>query len=398
MADGSPTLPLVVELVDGAWRARPSGPGAGVALLALLRSDGDVPDGFRITRGVSRPFEPTERRVAADQTNESWIIGEAAVVKWTTQPLVGPHPERLRRLVEAGFSQTPALWGMVEWRTPDGHWVPVATVNDLVPGAEDGWTWCVDEARHALAAVGPPAAAPVPRDSGNGADPAAADRVGRPFGAELGALTAAMHLALADRTAATASADEALSWLEAADDLLGQVSSPLLDAHRDSIAAALRPLGRAAGTPLMAAHGDFHVGQLLRAPGGPLFVIDFDGNPTLTPQQRRAPQPAALDVAGMLMSLENVGHVVCHHSPEVPAAAAAAWTAAVQAEFLDSYRAGLGSAGRGDLLDESLLEAYGWQQLCRELTYADRHLPRWRYVPEAALRRRFPPPAEPEDP
>ncbi|ADP78574.1 aminoglycoside phosphotransferase [Pseudofrankia inefficax] len=391
MADGSPTLPLVVELVDGAWRARPSGPGAGVALLALLRSDGDVPDGFRITRGVSRPFEPTERRVTADQTNESWIIGEAAVVKWTTQPLVGPDPERLRRLVAAGFSRTPALWGMIEWRTPDGHWVPVATVNDLVPGAEDGWTWCVDEARHALAALDPPAAAPVPRgDEGDG-------RVGRPFGAELGALTAAMHLALADRTPATASPDEALSWLEAAEDLLGQVSSPLLDAHRDSIAAALGPLGQAAGTPLVAAHGDFHVGQLLRAPGGPLFVIDFDGNPTLTPRQRRAPQPAALDVAGMLLSLENVGHVVCHHNPEVPAAAAATWTASVQAEFLDSYRAGLGSAGRGDLLDESLLEAYGWQQLCRELAYADRHLPRWRYVPEAALRRRFPPPAGPED-
>ncbi|WP_045876565.1 aminoglycoside phosphotransferase [Pseudofrankia sp. DC12] len=388
MADGSPTLPLVVELVDGAWRARPSGSGAGIALLTLLGSGGAVPDGFRILRGVSRPFEATERRVAADQTNESWIIGEAAVVKWTTEPLVGPQPDRLRRLVEAGFGQTPALWGMVEWRTPDGHWVPVATVNDLVPGAEDGWTWCVDEARRALAASGPPATPPAPRGSGDGAG-----RVGQPFGAELGALTAAMHLALADQPAATASPREALAWLAAAEELLGQTRSPLLDAHRDTIAAALGPLGRAAGTPLVAAHGDFHVGQLLRAPGGPLFVIDFDGNPTLTPQQRSAPQPAALDIAGMLMSLENVGHVVRRYAPEVPDAAAAAWTACVQAEFLYGYRASLASAGRGELLDESLLEAYGWQQLCRELAYADGHLPRWRYVPEGALRRRFGPAA-----
>lgn len=388
MADGSATLPLVVECVEGVWRARPSGPGAGVALLSLLRSDGDVPDGFRLTRGHSRPFEATERRVAADQTNESWVIGETAVVKWTTQPLVGPDPDRLRRLAAAGFRQTPALWGLVEWCTPEGYWVPVATVTDLVPAAEDGWTWCVEEARKALGVASA------------GGDPSAVDdidktsqaggRAGRPFAVELGALTAAMHLALADQPAPTASAGDARSWLAAAEELLGRVSSPLLEAHRDVIRVALRPLGEAAGTPLVATHGDFHVGQLLRAPDGPLFVIDFDGNPTLTPLQRRAPQPAALDVAGMLMSLENVGHVVRRYAPEVSDRAAAGWTAAVQADFLTSYQSGLAAADRRDLLEDSLLDAYGWQQLCRELDYADRHLPRWRYVPEGALRRRFP--------
>ncbi|MDT3443664.1 MULTISPECIES: phosphotransferase [unclassified Pseudofrankia] len=364
-------FPVVVEEVDGVWRSRPTGPGAGVALLELLAGPDDPPDGFRLTRGVRRPVGPSERRIAADQTNESWVVGEAAVVKWTTEPLVGPHPDRLRRLAAARFDRMPALWGLVEWRTPDGHWVPVATAVDVVRGAEDGWTWCVEEARAALGVAEHPT---------------------RPFAAELGGLTAAMHLALAGSPAQRASATYAADALADARRLLARVSSPSLDAHRAAMAEALDPLGDAAGTPLVAVHGDFHVGQLLRAPeGGPLFVIDFDGNPTLGPRQRAARHPAALDVAGMLMSLENVGHVVRRYAPDVRDDAAAAWTATVQGEFLDAYRAGLAAAGRGELLDESLLTAYGAQQLCRELAYAESHLPHWRYVPEGALRRRFGP-------
>jgi len=363
-----PDFPVRVDERDGRWRAAPAGAGAGVALLELLAGSADPPAGFRLTRGMRRRVTPTERRIAVDQTNESWVVGETAVVKWTTEPLVGPHPDRLRRLAAAGFTRMPALWGLVEWRTPDGHWVPVATAVDVVPGAEDGWTWCVEEARSALGVT---------------------DRPAQPFAAELGGLTAEMHLALADSPAERASAGYAAGALADARRQLDRVASPLLDAHRAELAAALAPLGDAAGTPLVAGHGDFHVGQLLRAPGGPLVVIDFDGNPTLTAPQRAARQPAALDVAGMLMSLENVGHVVRRYAPEVPDSDAAAWTATVQAEFVGAYRAGLTAAGHGELLDPSLLAAYGVQQLCRELAYADSHLPRWRYVPEGALRRRF---------
>ena len=55
----------------------------------------------------------------------------------------------------------------------------------------------------------------------------------------------------------------------------------------------------------------------------------------------------------------------------------------VQAAFLDGYR-----SVADDLLDESLLDPLVLDQIQRELAYADAHLPRWRYVPEAALRRR----------
>ncbi|HEY3738100.1 MAG TPA: hypothetical protein VGL26_11730 [Jatrophihabitans sp.] len=250
------------------------------------------------------------RRITVDQTNESWIVEETVVVKLLIKG-DGPHPaaDRLRRLDSAGFAATPRLIGIVE---EDG--VPVAIATQYLPGAEDGWDWCVREARIALGVE---------------------DGEPRPFAEQLGRLGAEMHLALADEDG------------------------------------------------LVAAHGDFHVGQILRTRDRELHVIDFDGNPTLPPAERVMHRPAAYDIAGMLLSLENVGHVVHEHNPEVRDEDAAAWSAGVQEAVLAEYR-----QRAGPLLDESLLEPMIMEQIRREFDYAEKHLPRWKYVPEAAMRRR----------
>ena len=310
-------FPVVVAAAGDQWRAAPSGPRPHLALLDLLASAYEAPDRFRVTRGAPVSVSDSERRVDVDQTNESWIVGDRVVVKWNTEPLVGPHPapERLRRLADAGFAAMPRFRGMVEWRTPDGHWVPVVTAADLVPDATDGWTWCLHECRVALGA---------------------SDGAGLPFTERLGELTAAMHVALADSP-----------------------TGPVAD------------------------HGDFHVGQVLRTPDGELFVIDFDGNPTLPPEERVRHRPAAYDVAGMLVALENVGHVAQHYVPDLADDDVIAWTEQVQGEFLAAYRESADA-----LLDPALLDGFVLDQIHRELAYADSHLPRWRYVPEAALRRR----------
>jgi len=313
------SLPLELVPADGSLSARPVGPEPSRRLLALAADGGALPEGWRWGPGTrpALPVEGPERAVDVDQTNRSVVVGEQVVVKWQTGPLVGPHPapERLRRLVAAEFAHMPAAWWSLEWRTPEGDWVPVVTAADLVPGATDGWTWCLHEARVAVGVDEGPA---------------------RPFAAELGRVTAAMHLALADRASS-----------------------------------------------LVAVHGDYHVGQVLRGDDEALRVVDFDGNPTLTAAERVAHRPAAYDVAGMLLSLENVGHVVRHHAPAVAEPPVLAWTEQVQARFLAAYR-----PVAGHLLDESLLPAYVDEQIERELAYAEAHLPRWRYVPEAALRRR----------
>ena len=265
------------------------------------------------------PADPTVVPIAVDQTNESFVVGGAYVVKLRPEPVADDDVAllRLRRLREAGADCTPAFHGVA------GR----ALVTSYVRGAVDGWTWCVGEARAALGLDG----VDVP-----GA-PVGTTRVRPGWARDLGTLTARMHHALA-----------------VADGLV---------------------LG----------HGDYHVGQVLRDPDGRLWVIDFDGNPVLPAEERAAPRPTAYDVAGMLVSLENVGHVVRHHAlrqgAALPDEPVVAWTEQVRDEFLAAYRV-------DGTLDETLLEPYVDEQIQRELAYADAHLPRWRYVPEAALARR----------
>jgi predicted trehalose synthase len=96
----------------------------------------------------------------------------------------------------------------------------------------------------------------------------------------------------------------------------------------------------------------------------------------------------------MLVSLENVGHVVHHGAgaaddPQL-AAGVRAWTGQAQRRFLSAYREALGR--RLDLFESVLVPAYEWEQVCREIVYAGQHdFVEWLYVPAAALRRRLAP-------
>jgi maltokinase len=369
-----------------AWVRSTAGDGAGLALLHRLRNRSAVEEGFRVTAfGWAPVDEDSERVMGVDQTHESWVIGDRVVVKWMTEPLVGPHPapDRLRRLSQAGFSESPELLGLVEWQEPgSGHWIPLAVVQSYLPGTEDGWTWALDDARRALGLL------PGPRPEA--------------FGTELGEVVGRMHLALADDPPARMTpdlarryADDALAALDLAVRMLeahDAESFALLSEHRPGIEAELGRLHDVTGALVLPVHGDLHVGQVLRDADGRYAVVDLDGNPTLPADLRAAPLPAASDVAQLLVSLENVEHVVRHYAPDLADDAGRAWTAAEQAAFLEGYRRTLGS--RGDLYDEALVPAYDWEQVCREIVYAGQHeFWEWLYVPAAELRRRLVPEA-----
>jgi maltokinase len=124
-------------------------------------------------------------------------------------------------------------------------------------------------------------------------------------------------------------------------------------------------------------HGDFHVGQILEWSGG-LAVIDFDGNPALGVDANAMRQPVERDIAQMLVSLDLVGRVVQKRIDDDGAAAISRWIE----EAGKLFRETVGP------VDERLLVAFEIEQLCRELVYAARFLPRWGYAPMAALRAR----------
>jgi maltokinase len=368
--------------------ARPIEPGDGVSLdlLQWLRADATPTDGWQVLRLAAIPELEGERGIDVDQTNTSVVVGERVVVKWMSQVTDQPHPavSTLAQLSAVGFERTPTPYAILTWTSPHGHTLPVASVSDYLPGAEDGWSWCVDLVRSL--AQPDPLAPP---------DPWATDLPGR-----LADLTVDLHASLATsshvfpRPVQAAGASRAQRWYDGALALLqtalqesDAAGAAVLEPRADAIAARFDDdLGddqSLAQTPVQHIHGDLHVGQVLRWPGG-LSVVDFDGSPVARADAGLM-HPAARDVAQMLRSLDHVGQIVLYRSPDLDPAPTRDWMARCRAEFLDRYRQGLAERGIASLFDERLLVAFELEQELRELVYAARHLPSWSYAPRASL-------------
>lgn len=354
------------------WRRAESGDGAATALLAVLaQTAGSASRGRFTLRSWTRSRGDGERAMGVDQTNESVIVGDAAVVKWATHLQDGPHPapRRIGLLRDAGFGGMPAPWGLVTWQQPDGAETVVAYVDEYLPGAVDGWTWAVDLITEA-----------------------ARQRHAQPIVAAAGAVgdvVAELHAALAG-SAGVASGADAARWREGALETLDAVCTlgdsaavSCARARRGEIERILTTLGTLEGLPVIEGHGDLHVGQVLRSDGR-FVVTDFDGNPVLPAAQRVLPIPAALDVAGMTQSLAHAAIVARRYTPLDPAALADV-DGAARSAFLDAYARRLAALGQADLFDPGPLRAFRVQQVLREIVYAAAHLPRWMYVPDAAL-------------
>lgn len=370
--DGSLSAVPVVG-APGDWRRATAGDGTADALVRLLaQTPGQAAHGrFSVVSWTDRYLPGSERPITVDQTNESVIVGEQAVVKWATHLQPGPHPApgRLSALTTAGFTAMPPQWGVVTWTPEGGEQTLVATVNGYLPGAVDGWTWAKDLF---IAAA----------RSGDLAEVAATSRA-------LGAVVADLHAALG-MTSSRSTPDDAKRWRDSAFDTLAQArllagpgNAMLLAEHAEDIEHILDRLSGLVDVPVLDAHGDLHVGQVLRA-DDQLVITDFDGNPVLPPAERVLPVPAAVDLAGILQSLSHVAIVAVARS-ELGADTLAEVDRVSRAELHEAYVGRLAQDGHANLHIDSAVGPFRLQQVLREIVYAGRHLPRWMYVPDAAL-------------
>jgi len=305
--------------------------------------------------------------IDVDQSNDSVVLGDA-VVKWQLDVAPSPAPNRLRAL--AGIGITPEPRAIVEWTDDEGRVCTVLTAAEHRPEAEDGWTWAVELVRaHA-----------------RGED---VDAIG-PFG-DLGAMVGRMHTTLAQagvnswtKEQCSELVDLMRADLDEAVAVMDGEEGARLQARISALGALIDRARAVESTPVIPIHGDLHIGQVLRDVTG-MSIIDFDGNPLLSPQERCAPAPAARDVAGMLASIDHVARVVNHRTPGLDPRPALVWIAHAQDAFLAAYQSTLASAGMRNLLDDRLIQPMMIDQECREYVYAARHLPHWRYVPDAVI-------------
>ena len=372
------TLVVPTVLENGQLRRAAPGDGAAEALLAALANgDGPYLAGLVVERFPLAPAAAGERFLPVDQTHESVVVGEVAVVKWQVSAAPTPAPRLVAHLAANNFTRMPRPWGFVSWNSGDAD-VLVASVADFLPGARDGWEWMVsDVARYATGA--------------QSLDDALAPAN------EIARLVAEMHAALARPSGVvaepqrTATGEEQGRWIQHGRATLRDAlqcvegeAAKLLNSRKGEIERCFEAIRDSRRPTVIPVHGDLHVGQILRWDRG-YAVNDFDGNPVIPPDERMVPQPAARDVAGMLQSLDHVGRVVLRRTEGAAPERVIEWMAQSQELFLASYRAHLKAQGFSRLLDEELLFPFRVEQECREFVYAHRHLPRWGYVPAGAI-------------
>jgi maltose alpha-D-glucosyltransferase/alpha-amylase len=153
-----------------------------------------------------------------------------------------------------------------------------------------------------------------------------------------------------------------------------------------------RKRGIPAGSLKIRCHGDYHLGQTLWADND-FFLIDFEGEPRRTMEERRAKQSPLKDVAGMVRSFDFAARfgLFAFSSPERVASRLAAWAGFWQrwtsAAFLSAY---LAAGGQSLVARESgalsaLLDLYVLEKACYELVYELNNRPDWVRIPLSGI-------------
>ncbi len=373
------------------------------------------------------PAELNGRRGSAEQSNSSILYGDKLILKLfrRQQPGINPDAEIGRHLTEhASFRNIAPLGGTIEYTTGDDTYT-FAMLQGLVANEGDGWQWTLDDLDRYYDARGgdvfPAAeAAALPTGFLELADTVLpkgiTDAVGLYLNAAsmLGRRSGELHVALAAPSDDPAFAPEPFT----AEDLrvlrepLIANASRAFEALKDNLASLPDDTVETAGLVLsrrsaifdhlresasvdasgmrIRIHGDYHLGQVLRTKSD-FVILDFEGEPAKSLEERRSKQSPLKDVAGMLRSFSYASAAaLMRFTTRRPQDAgrlelwAGLWEQAVTAEFLKAYR----RATQGSALlptdpgvFQKLLEVYVLEKALYELFYELNNRPGWVRIP-----------------
>ncbi len=352
---------------------------------------------------------PESRVLGKEQSNTSFLYGKEFILKLYRRRESGVNPEiEISRFLteKAGFDRTPPFTGMIELELPGSVTASAGILQGFVPHRDDAWSYTLDEVSDFLNSAGPEAARQ------------AIDNY-LPFARRLGERTGQLHLALASdpgdldfapepeeeayreegRRSAGELLDRGLRTLKETIDQLspeaGQAARDLL-ARGDQLRRKIggREPGEVTGLKIRI-HGDYHLGQLLYT-GDDVAIIDFEGEPARSLEERRRKRSPLVDVAGMVRSFHYAAHGAIFLSPRgggEPAAdlfaRAEEWYRKAAGTFLDSYRKtvaaapGLLPARREE--EDQLLDLFILEKAAYELNYELNNRPDWSAIPIRGL-------------
>jgi maltokinase len=328
---------------------------------------------------------PAGRVLGAEQSNTSLVFGDQAILKVLRRLFPGANPdlEVADALARLGSARVAAPYGWIETDL-DGEPVLLGVLSRFVAGASEGWTLALESLRRLYARNGAYGREYLTEPLTEADDEVAG---ALPFTAEarqLGLATAELHtdmarafgsrqMTAAELTALAADMHAKLSHAIAVVPDLARFEARMRSAY-DAVAA-----GQAGPIEVQRIHGDYHLGQVLLGPDG-WVALDFEGEPAVPLDVRRAPAPALRDVAGMLRSFDYAArHQLVGHPDAAPLAPVArAWVQQTQDAFRAGYAAGGGAdpAGHGTLLHALTLD-----KAVYEVVYEHRHRPAWLSIP-----------------
>ncbi|HVT36702.1 MAG TPA: maltose alpha-D-glucosyltransferase, partial [Nevskiaceae bacterium] len=291
------------------------------------------------------------RRLSAEQSNSSLIVGDQFMFKLLRRLNPGAHPEAEmgRVLTERGYANIAPLLGEVTRVAGDGTpWV-LAVVQGYLHNQGDAWNWLLALIERALAEIA------LPADGSQRESAAEMRKDAEDFAAAIGKRLGEMHAVLAQESADDAfapkisTAADTRAWaraaaqqIEQACTQLGKAREQLSESERKCaeqivasrarlVEAAQKLAAGAAGSLMTRTHGDLHLGQILVAQEDAYFV-DFEGEPARPLAERRAKTSPLRDVAGMLRSFDYAAAQALNAHPGATLQ---------QREFVDQLRDGV---------------------------------------------------------
>jgi maltose alpha-D-glucosyltransferase/alpha-amylase len=352
---------------------------------------------FRATPNF--PGEPGEdmpvARLGAEQSHSSLRFDDAMVFKLYRRVAEGVHPETEmgRHLAErTNFRNTPRVLGAIELVAADGPPTSLGVLHEFVQNQGDAWRFTSDYVMRFLDDMAMVTAE-------HRAEEGERHAPYRNFAHTLGRRIAELHRALAAETGDSSFDPEPVTETDvAAWRARFQARAMRAAAHLDE---EMRVRIDAAGHATFSGrksriHGDLHLGQILVVKDD-VFVIDFEGEPSLPIEARRSKDSPLRDVAGVLRSfdyaaLSAVRVRFAGHAEDPKPMADAAWRWAREAEtaFLEAYFALIEGCptlppGREEAM--RLIRFYELEKALYEVGYEAANRPDWIGIPLDGVRR-----------
>ncbi len=366
------------------------------------------------------------RTMHGEQSNTSVRYGEDFVLKLYRRLQDGINPEvEIGAFLtdETSFANSAPLAGALEYRRTKGGQATVAALQKFVANEGDAWSLTLDQIQLFLdnAMTHPGAVPAATKDLVAATEDSPPDLVVELLGFQmdnaqlLGQRTAEMHRALASASRNADFAPEPftpLAWrslYQSMRNLTAKVFQQAREKHLAEPAASrvgdvlglerrvlaafqtLRDLEITATR--IRCHGDFHLGQVLFT-GKDFTIIDFEGEPARSLNERRRKRSPLHDIAGMLRSYDYAVHAAMSARlarPDDPARIdewCRFWFGWVAPAFLGSY---LEHAADASFLPTSkqetalLLKIFLLEKAVYELGYELNNRPDWAHIPATAI-------------